>query len=303
MRAVLVVMLFAVTTTALADDKPCSVRVVRAPEQVRAAVEARIGIESGCATLDVRVVPTKDGYYVVATPPRGSLLEANVRDAGLVGELVTGWARMQASAVEEEDDDDDEEEVVREPASATAPKIADKVDVVRPARSVSDRDFAVGATATSNAYGLRAEVDIVASHGWSLGLAAAIAGSTMTYGDATQGVAMDLRDLRGVVIAAKTFGEGPWRVRAQAGFGVIQTEYTGRTHFGEFEMAADGDGATRMCEAGVTASRDIATSWAFSIGPLVTYYDQTFTMWDGVSEQQASREYDVGAYAALRKRL
>src|SRR5689334_3601116 len=97
MRVVLFVMLLAVTTTARGDDKPCTVRVVRAAEEVRAAIEARVGIEPGSATLDVRVGATKDGYYVVATPPRGDVPDANnVRDVGLVGELVTGWARMQA---------------------------------------------------------------------------------------------------------------------------------------------------------------------------------------------------------------
>src|SRR6187549_816404 len=99
-RFVVPVVLGFVTTPAIADDEVgaeaegCTVHVIRAPAAVRAALEARIGIESACVTLDVRVIPTRDGYYVIATQPLGESFEGSVRDPGQVGELVIGWARL-----------------------------------------------------------------------------------------------------------------------------------------------------------------------------------------------------------------
>ena len=104
MRLAVAGVLLAVTTVPAAaeEDAPCKVHIVRAPATVRAAIEARVGIETGCTTLDVRVIPVRDGFYVVASSPNGEIFEGTVREPGIVGELVTSWARLPS---EQEYDD------------------------------------------------------------------------------------------------------------------------------------------------------------------------------------------------------
>ena len=58
MRLAVLVAVAAITSPALADDD-CDVRVVRAPKKVRAAIEARTGIESECTWLEVRVTKSR----------------------------------------------------------------------------------------------------------------------------------------------------------------------------------------------------------------------------------------------------
>ena len=72
MTCVVPLVLGLVTTAAHADtDTSCEVRIVRAPAEVRAAIEARAGIESECAELEVRVVVTAEGFYVIGTHAGG----------------------------------------------------------------------------------------------------------------------------------------------------------------------------------------------------------------------------------------
>ena len=61
----------------------------------------------------------------------------------------------------------------------------------------------------------------------------------------------------------------------------------------------EGDGMTRMFETAASVSRDLAGRWAISAGPMMTYFAQSYEL-PGLT---ASREYDVGFYGALRRRL
>lgn len=67
-------LLLLASTPALAD--PCEVTIKRAPDDVRAAIEAWVAAEPSCATTaEVRVVVTDDGYYLLAIGSDGQVHE------------------------------------------------------------------------------------------------------------------------------------------------------------------------------------------------------------------------------------
>jgi hypothetical protein len=303
LAAVLAVLAFA--TPAIGDDETCDVRVVRAPKHVRAAIEARVGIESGCTPLEVRVVKKRRKYYVTAKLADGEVRSGDVRDAGLAAELVMKWAAPAG------DPDPEPEPVVEQtpppPLVNEAEPVAfepsdqtfARVELEAPSRE-SGRDIAFGVLATPITYGLRAEGDVLAWHGFSLGVALGVSDVIWSTGDAMTGASLDLRDITGAVVAAKTFGTGAWRLRVQGGIGLVYTRYSAKSRTAPFEPIAEGDGTTRTFEAAITLSREISSGWAVSIGPLMTYFAQQFAL-DAM--RNPTREYDVGGYLAIRKRL
>jgi hypothetical protein len=82
-----------VLVSATAAAAPCAVDVVRAPEDVREVVEHWVSAEAQCAaSLEVRIVATKDGLYVVARDRGGRVHDRVVPDAQTAGVLIASWA-------------------------------------------------------------------------------------------------------------------------------------------------------------------------------------------------------------------
>lgn len=85
-----IVALFASAPAAAA---PCSVDLVRAPDEVREVVETWVKAEPQCSTaLEVRIVPSDGGLFVIARDDRGRIHDRTVPDAQTAGVLITSWA-------------------------------------------------------------------------------------------------------------------------------------------------------------------------------------------------------------------
>jgi hypothetical protein len=83
--------------SAPAAAAPCVVEVVRAPEGVREVVDHWVAAEPQCAaTLEVRIVETEGGLYVIARDARGHLHDRVVPDAQTAGVLIASWAADDA---------------------------------------------------------------------------------------------------------------------------------------------------------------------------------------------------------------
>lgn len=79
-------------TTPAQTAEPCRVRVVLAPDDVRAQIEAWVRAEPRCVReLEVRVVPTHDGLYISAADRDGHVRERVVPDAQSAAVLVVSW--------------------------------------------------------------------------------------------------------------------------------------------------------------------------------------------------------------------
>lgn len=89
MKAALLVLI----ASASASAAPCAVDVVRAPEGVREVVDHWVAAEPQCtATLEVRIVATKQGLYVIARDRGGHVHDRVVPDAQTAGVLIASWA-------------------------------------------------------------------------------------------------------------------------------------------------------------------------------------------------------------------
>jgi hypothetical protein len=90
MRLAAVLVLLASAPVAAA---PCSVTVVRAPDDVREVVDHWVSAEPRCATtLEVRIVPSGEGLFVIARDDRGRVHDRMVPDAQTAGVLIASWA-------------------------------------------------------------------------------------------------------------------------------------------------------------------------------------------------------------------
>jgi hypothetical protein len=79
--------------------RACEVLILRAPYDVRHAIESWVAQETSCWTsLEVRVVPTEGGLYLLAREPNGRLHERLVPDAQSAGVLVASWVANDSVA-------------------------------------------------------------------------------------------------------------------------------------------------------------------------------------------------------------
>jgi hypothetical protein len=295
MRLVLFAILLGVTSPALADEA-CSIHVIKAPKRVRAAIEARVGIESSCKPLDVRVVKRGKKLAVTARSDDGQTFRGEARDAGRAAELVMKWAAPaeEVAAIEEE-----------APAATAPPPVTASIEVddtevdriVAVAPRTRSHDIGVGVLASPIGYGVRAEVDAFARRGVALGITLGAGDARWTTGDLMTGAALHVQDISAGAFVAKTFGSGTWRLRVQAGAGIIYTQYIANARTAPFDAVVSGSGTTRMLDASLALSCAVNAGWAVQLGPLFQYYDQTF------GTDISKRTFDVGGYLAVKKRI
>src|SRR5690606_15193316 len=74
------------------EARTCQVTIARAPDDVREVVEAWVRSEPQCSkALEVRIVPTEGGLYLLAQDEQGRIRDRVVPDAETAGVLVASW--------------------------------------------------------------------------------------------------------------------------------------------------------------------------------------------------------------------
>lgn len=241
----------------------CRVVVVLAPDDVRAAIEAWVRAEPRCVReLEVRVVPTRDGFYISASDRDGHVRERIVPDAQSAAVLVVSWMAddsLGPSFPEDVGPADDEEatpvERQREAvlhAAAPAPTFESFDEPLAVHHEQTTRYLTLGALGGVRddrmgdivELGARAQLDLYSGAHWYLGLA-----GTVRERDG---------GARVVIGAQQAFGRAS--VRVQLGFGG--------------ELHRDGD---RMREPDVTPSLELGLfgrfafdrHWAVVGGPVI----------------------------------
>ncbi|HEY3805683.1 MAG TPA: hypothetical protein VGL61_23915 [Kofleriaceae bacterium] len=221
-----------------ADPHPCAVHVARAPAAIRAEIERWLAGESSCnVALEVRVVPTEGGYYLLARDVRGRVRERIVPDGASAGVLVASWASDDQLGADEpapnvprpagiDGDDDDDTSKGSDDARAAAPAPPSSVvpspaivaravvapvapDMPPPSKwlRIDVLDPIAGVAGS----GLRAEVDVWQRHGWSVGLGASMAQGSQSLDTLEDGMdPVTMRDLDAVAYIARTANVLPW---------------------------------------------------------------------------------------------
>src|SRR5262245_16769208 len=93
-RSILIFGSLVVTRTVLADpvQARCDLTISRAPDDVRTAILEWAHAEPRCHSLDVRVVPTDGGFYILARADDGRTYDRVVPDADSAAALIVSWA-------------------------------------------------------------------------------------------------------------------------------------------------------------------------------------------------------------------
>jgi hypothetical protein len=306
----------AVAPSAPAQPAPrrCDVHVLRAPEPVRLAVEARLAREPRCeAALAVRIIPTTDGLYLLAQTPGGHAYEMIVPDAEIAAELIATWAIHRDPAVAPEHAPSAvaplapppiaPPPVEAHPALEAAPGATAEAAAGAPGPgAIAGQWLSLSGIAGAEVFGIRGDLDLWSKGGWSGGVA--VAYTSMRMGNVSSVATLDFGDLRGTITAGHTFGTGALRIRGQIGVGVVQTELIGTVDgFGPISYA----GTHPIGEGGAQLHVLLGTdrAWAISAGPTLTIYTQTFQLASDpfAGMQSVKRSLDVSFVGGLRRRL
>ncbi len=302
------VLLAATTASGTAEAQVCSVAIPRAPEEVRIEIETWVRAEPRCSVeLEIRVVPTEGGYYLLARDRQGRVRERIVPNAQSAGVLVASWV-ADDSVIQELDVPPPSVQLVPAgpgerfevmPPGAVAPV------VTRPAPS---RWVTVGGLAQlgDQARGLRVDADLATYGNWTFGGELIGAMTTMELLDVSPTTGaweygyMHTRDLQLLAAVSHTSTFGRWHLRIGAALGATHTSATGQLEF----MAITASRWFPGGEVSLLVDREIGTNWAFTFGPTATAYSQTFEINDGSRLVPLERhETQVLAFAGLRHRL
>jgi hypothetical protein len=319
---VLATVLAASTAAAQPMQRPqCAVTIVRAPDDVRTVIESWVQAEPNCnVKLEVRVVPTEGGLYLLARDESGRLRERMVPDAQSAGVLVASWVAADSSAPTPYD--------VRTPAVAPQPPmppVAPPTPVVAPALGPVEagpgeapivapavppeksRWLAIGAmTAMSGTGGggVRGEWDVKHKSWATLGLLGSVSQSGVEhYGYYGYYGSIETIDTKVLGYLALTRDWGKWHLRTALGLGAVYTRAMVDSSSGYQEAS----GLFPAGEASLSIGRDITRSWGLSLGPIISVYAQQYLvdeMGPGYyGTEEVSREVDAMMYFALRHRL
>ncbi|MBA3457229.1 MAG: hypothetical protein H0T42_29375 [Deltaproteobacteria bacterium] len=271
---------------------------MRAPDDVRHVIERWLEAEPRCtSTIDLRVIPSEDGYYLIAQRPDGRIHERFVPDAQSAGVLVASWVA-------------DDWVVPKSEASIAPPQFTPPIltrggvtkTVPRVRRSSGPRWLTLGTMVSSDTFddgGLRAEIDIFtwgrftigATFGWT---------ETSTADDMASSYS-DIRtnDVETAPYVAYTLRSDGWELRAAAEVGFVPYSHaagtagaTGTRGSGYFDLTGAGVAAT----ASLLLTRQLGASWGIHAG---VHAHWIHTNYVGYTRD----ENRMFAFTGLRRRL
>lgn len=284
--------------------RPCEVRFVLAPEDVRHVIETWLQAEPRCSnTIDVRVIATDDGYYVMGQRPDGRIHERVVPDAQSAGVLVASWAADDWVA--------QREEVTPPPHVPVHPVAAAPGDSLAvtaqpaPRRRGPSKWLSAGLMRNpedGRDDGLRAEVDLIARGNWGLGAALVYAEGTLpVYSGASYG-SIHSRDVSVLAYGSYTLGRNRWQLRFALGVGAGEGELDGElsTSGGAWQYI-HASGRATFSESSALITRRLGNAWGITVGPMLTTVHQRSTTDDGMSVVRSDGQFRV--FAGLRRQL
>jgi len=312
--AMLLAVLVAIPRFAAADPQPCQVTFARAPEDVQKVIETWVRAEPRCVTtLELRVIPTDGGYYLMARDADGRTHERLVPDAQSAGVLVASWMADDSVPPPIVEQPPSAENVSNAPGAtaAVAPPNAPPVALgaptvvlqTAPARPAVGRWLTLGLLGGSRGGGLRGELDIMTRGRWSL--SAVLAGSTWDvdlYSFSGYGL-LEATDLRALATIGRTMTRGKWSLRLAGGAGLVHTSVSGYLN----TETVQASGVFGTAEASALVARRLGNRWALTAGVVITWYAQEYTVMstDPFTEPDttAQRSADAMSILGVRRRM
>jgi hypothetical protein len=284
MRSLLIAAIAVVAVPAAAQPvtspTACSVDVVRAPDDVRAVVDRWLAGAARCSVaLEVRVVTTQDGLYVMARDDHGTVRDRVVPDAQTAGALIASWADDGQPPPIAMIDFHADVRLAPGIAMSPAPAVVDEgAGGVRPRHHHSVRELVLFGKGDSMFRGLRAEVDVVHHDGWTAGLAFTLGAESLSAANAMINETVHLSEYGATAYVAHPSHIGSWDFQPAVGIGLVHT--TAFDDPAAFDPAMPWmtgnyyEHVTPVAEGSILASHDLVGSLGFSVGALVTMYNQ-----------------------------
>jgi hypothetical protein len=233
-----------------ASAEPCRVTIAHAPAELRATIEGAVSNESNCrVALELRIVPTEGGYYLLARDLHGRTRERIVPDAASATTLVTSWM------ADDELDDTDQRPQLRIAAlpPPPAPEPIVVATVAAPPPPPHRTALALYGVIGPDGAGWRADLDVAHRGPWSLGISAArmSPAGRLTDDDGSPDVNLELAivateyDLLGYVSYRRDLSDA-WHLRGALGVGAAIIDVT-------FEDAGDPTTGPVFAGGGLTA--------------------------------------------------
>ncbi|NVB77808.1 MAG: hypothetical protein HOV81_05380 [Kofleriaceae bacterium] len=322
--------------------RPCAVTIARAPDDVRIVVDAWIAAEPSCSTaLEVRIVPTEGGLYLLARDEHGRVRERIVPDAQSAGVLIASWAADDVIVAPPVTPAPAPEPAIAPAPPPEAPPAAPAVAPPAPmAPSMMGPSMAPGALGgpvdgppapslpkriskwisvgalvgdSGASGGARLELDIFTRGKWSFGLAGSVSNArTWVYANGSGGELMT-SDKKLTATVTRNMQYGRFQLRASAGLGLVYSEAGGlMTSYavGASSDIIEGDDVFSVADASLLLGIELGKSWAITGGPVLTIYDQVFDAhsvqmtWEPTPAMTVSRQtVEVMGYMGLRYRL
>lgn len=276
----------------------CAVTIARAPDDVRPIVEQWVRAEPKCTTaLEVRIVPTQGGLYLLARDEHGRVRERVVPDAQSAGVLVASWVAADASATPTPFD-------VRQPAPAPAvtpfaptPEAAPAATPATPPAGSPDAHVEAGPAAApvivaaaaapagaaktlalggmfamsgSGGGGIRGELDLKSRKYATLGIAA----SASTWGTMAGNGTINTFDAKLLAYLSANTRRGRWHLRAAVGAGAVYTRASLQQP--ALPSFREAEGVFPAGEVSLAFGREITDRWQLYAGPIVSVYAQSY---------------------------
>lgn len=309
----------------------CDVKIVRAPDDVRAVIESWVKAEPRCAVaLEVRVVPTQGGgLYLLVRDQNGRERERVVPDAQSAGVLVASWA-ADDSIIPDAPAGPAPAPLLGPdlpPAAAEAPpaaappapapvRVAAAPGLTPPASEPVGITAATAAPKPSNRWlslgvmgrmgsddyqsaGVRAELDLRTRGNWVFALGASIQHANIALYDGAGYGLVDATDLRAVASIAWTKHRGRWQLRLGAGAGLMFTSADG--YFDSDNIQASG--VTPTLELSALIHRELTARWALAAGLVLTATHQEYVIPSSDSMLVLTRGGETHGFAGLRRRF
>jgi hypothetical protein len=282
------------------------VTFLRAPDDVRAVIEQWVAAEPDCsASIELRVVPTENGYYLVAQRPDGRIHEREVPDATSAGVLVASWVAddWTAEAHEERAAEPTQVAEVRSEAPSESSLV---VSSAPRERTTTNRIMTLGGLlgmSNGGGSGFRGELDLASRGIFSLGLAASI---SREYVAAWAAGWIDINSYRVMPeLAANIPLRGNLSMRASLAAGIAYQDVRSSNpdpNTANFMPTLAASTWGRTGEAAVMMSYDFSAHVGVTLGS-VLYYSQFDPNILGLAAGGVQRDLQLMGYGGARFRL
>jgi hypothetical protein len=302
--------------TAAAQEPACSVTFVRAPDDVRHVIERWLAAEPRCvSTIELRVLPTDDGFYLLAQRPDGHIHERIVPDATAAAVIVASWVADDWTSAPSRPLPTTPAPTIERVVETPAPSV---VVHVEPRDSGSGRWLTVGpllSMSSGGGYGARVELDVLGSGPWTAGLALLASTSVIEAHNVYGTSYMHVADVELLATVSRVFTSGRWSLRPTFGLGAAYTDAGTQNDIYDNNLGwpqntpwpddvmTGGTTLSVVTEGSLMLARRFGDRWAASVGPIATYLDQDIQSNNSNAHDFERTSFTVMLFGGVKYRL